>query len=229
MWFKRRKRSGPLRKDYFVKQGTVPKIKSDISCSEQINIFPITCPAAVFLHLYIICGQYIYPENKFIVYFSKPQNKMFCSLVAQLVSLACLIGIARCLESFQCVTELVLLHNRCHMVPLNDLFFWGGGYLSPVCTVELNKVWRTCHRCPILQYTSHSGFLWDLCLIPHLMLVRHLISAVFKTTTLGFTNRCQTQIVLIVNLFFPLLLICFQCAKMTHTHLLIISMESLSD
>lgn len=54
---------------------------------------------------------------------------MFCSLVAQLVSLACLIGIARCLESFQCVTELVLLHNRCHMVPLNDLFFWGGGVI----------------------------------------------------------------------------------------------------
>lgn len=37
-------------------------------------------------------------------------NKMFCSLAAQLVSLACLIGIARCLEAFLCasyVTDVI--------------------------------------------------------------------------------------------------------------------------
>lgn len=49
---------------------------------------------------------------------------MFCSLVARVVSLACLIGIARCLEAFHCVTELVFLHNRCQTVPLNE-HFWG--------------------------------------------------------------------------------------------------------
>lgn len=57
-------------------------------------------------------------------------NKMICSLVARVVNIPCLIGIARCLEAFQCVAELVLLHNRCQTVPLNELFI--GGYLSPV-------------------------------------------------------------------------------------------------
>lgn len=58
---------------------------------------------------------------------------MFCSLVAQVVSSACLIGKTRCLEAFQCVTELVLLHNSCPMVPLDELHLFEGGYLSPVC------------------------------------------------------------------------------------------------
>lgn len=44
---------------------------------------------------------------------------------------------------------------------------------------------------------------WGIRLIPHLMLLHHLISTVFKTATLSFTNRCCTQIVLIGNFFFP--------------------------
>lgn len=55
--------------------------------------------------------------------FSDLHNKTFCSRVAEVVSLACLIGIARCSEAFQCVTELVLLHNidhRHHRNPTNN-------------------------------------------------------------------------------------------------------------
>lgn len=52
---------------------------------------------------------------------------MFCSLVARVVNLACLIGFARCSEAFQCVTKLGLLRNRCQMVPLSEHFFFGGG------------------------------------------------------------------------------------------------------
>lgn len=148
-----------------------------------------------FLYLSI---QYRTPTIKELLT-TKLKNKMFCSLVAQLVNLACLIGIARCLEAFQCVTEL-LLHNRCQMFPLNKLlfffsFFCGGGYLSPISQV----LWDST-RCgePAIDALFYSTLpttapLWDLCLIPHLMLFRHLISAIFQKTHSQFHKQMPHQ------------------------------------
>lgn len=96
------------------------------------------------------------------------QNKMFCSLVAWVVNLACLIGIARCskhssvLQNWSsCITDVKWF--------LRMSIFWDI-YLQFVKYYG-TQVWRTCHHCPILHYTSHSVPLWDLRLIPHLMLV----------------------------------------------------------
>lgn len=128
--------------------------------------------------------------------YSKDESSSFLTTelqnVARVVSVACLIGIARCWEAFQCVTELVLLHNRCQTVPLNEHFRGLSG------CVGLSKVWWTAHvpqRRP-LGSVSHStpdvgSPTWS--------------RQSFKTTTLSFTNRCRigpTQVVSqIVNLF----------------------------
>lgn len=136
---------------------------------------------------------------------------------------------ARCLEAFHCATELVLLHNRCHTFPLNDHFGGGRSVSSLQRAVKLNKVWRTCRRCPILQYTSHSNLLRDPCLFPHLMLVRHLISTLFEKQPRSASQtdaaRTHTQAALTANLlsflsFLSFFFTCFQCAKFRKRHYL---------
>lgn len=84
---------------------------------------------------------------------------------------------------------------------------WGGGHSvsSLQRAVKPNKVWRTCRRCPILQYTSHSSLLRDPRLIPHLMLVRHLISTLFEkqprlASQTDDATRTHTQAALTMNL-----------------------------
>lgn len=116
---------------------------------------------------------------------------MFCSLVVRVVNLACLIDIARCLEALQRVTELVLLHNSCQMVPLN-VYIFEGIYLefAKYCGTQQGVVnlpslpHFTVHfpQRPPLGSPSHSTP--DVGSPPRQS---------FKTTTLSFTNRCHIR------------------------------------
>lgn len=127
---------------------------------------------------------------------------MFCSLVAWEVSLAYLIGIARCLESFQCVTALLPLHNECQIIPLNSHFL-GGIHLYLVCGTKQGVA-----NLPSLpHFTAHfpqqhplgsvSHFTPDVGSPPDLGNHSKQLCSVSQTdATSGL------QIVLIVNLFF---------------------------
>lgn len=129
--------------------------------------------------------------------FSQQNLKTKCSLVAQVVSLACLIGIARCLEAFQCVTELVLLHNRCQMVPLNELLFFGGGggiYLQFVKYCGIKQGVVNLPSLPQFNSTLPTAAPSGICISFHTWCwFPPWSQQSFKTTTLSFTNRCHIR------------------------------------